>query len=156
MTNRCSIPGCRGEVEIVYLGHGVCQPHWDRFTAEDQPAGALAKALGIPVAMTATREEPMGAEETKEAAAKSKKPKTARKAKAAKAPKAPRPKKERTEPVPDRVFAIRVTTPELEAIHKAAGPRNASHFVRRIVAAFAAENVDDFKTVIAEARKLRE
>ncbi len=56
---------------------------------------------------------------------------------------------------PQRVFAIRVTDKELTAIHKAAGPRNATRFVRAVAAAFANEDESAFRTVLKEARKLR-
>lgn len=54
------------------------------------------------------------------------------KTKKTKTAKAPKPKKERPpkEEQPKRVFAIRVTDQELEAIHNAAGPRNATRFIR--------------------------
>ena len=38
---------------------------------------------------------------------------------------------------PNRVFAMRVTDAELAAIHAAAGPRNATRFVRAVATAFA-------------------
>ena len=144
MTDRCSVPGCRGEVEIVYLGHNVCSNHWNRFSSEHQPAGGLAKALGIPVADATKTEVDMS--ETK---------KTETKLKKAKAPKEPKAKREKVPNDATRVFAIRVTDAELEAIHKAAGPRNATRFVRAVAAAFAAEDESAFRAVLREARELR-
>jgi outer membrane biosynthesis protein TonB len=76
------------------------------------------------------------------------------KVKAAKAPKEKKPKKE-TGPKPNRTFAIRITDDELAAIHKAAGPRNATRLVRAVVAAFAAEDEGAFKTIVKEAREAR-
>ncbi len=55
----------------------------------------------------------------------------------------------------NRVFAIRVTDAELAAIHKAAGPRNATRFVRAIAAAFAAGDEKAFRVVVTEARAAR-
>ncbi len=55
----------------------------------------------------------------------------------------------------NRVFAIRVTDAELAAIHKAAGPRNATRFVRAVAAAFAAEDEAAFRAVVTEARQAR-
>ncbi len=55
----------------------------------------------------------------------------------------------------NRVFAIRVTDAELAAIHKAAGPRNATRFVRAIAAAFAAGDEKAFRAVLKEARETR-
>ena len=103
-----------------------------------------------------TTTEPM--EETtvsKKKPAKSKASKAT--AKPAKVTKQRKSKKERKpkEPAPNRVFAIRVTDAELEAIHRASGPRNATRFVRSVAAAFAAEDPAAFKAVLEEARKLR-
>ena len=56
---------------------------------------------------------------------------------------------------PSRVFAIRVTDKELAAIHKAAGPRNATRFVRAVAAAFAGNDTKAFQAVLAEAKRAR-
>lgn len=56
---------------------------------------------------------------------------------------------------PGRVFAIRVTDEELAAIHKAAGPRNATRFVRAVAAAFAGDDTKAFQAVLAEAKQAR-
>ena len=53
------------------------------------------------------------------------------------------------------VFAIRLTQAERDEIHVAAGPRNATHFVRTVAAAFANEDVKAFQAVLKEARELR-
>ena len=98
------------------------------------------------------------AEETTVATkSKSKKKGATAKATKFKAARQPKPKKERAAKgtKPERVFAFRCTTPELEAIHRTAGPRNASSFIRRVAAAFARESVEEFKATIAEARKQR-
>ena len=50
------------------------------------------------------------------------------------------------------VFAFRLTEAERTAIHKTAGPANASRFVRRVAVAFANEDESAFKAVLAEAR----
>ena len=63
--------------------------------------------------------------------------------------------KKETGPKPNRVFAIRVTDAELAAIHNAAGPRNATRFVRAVAAAFAAEDEAAFRAVVKEARQAR-
>jgi len=72
-------------------------------------------------------------------------------ARAKKAGGASKPKAEK----PSRVFAIRLTTKELEAIHKAAGPRNASRFMRAVGRAFAAGDESAFRAVVKEAREAR-
>ncbi len=53
------------------------------------------------------------------------------------------------------VFAFRLTEAERTAIHKTAGPRNATQFVRRVATAFAKEDESAFKAVLKEARELR-
>ena len=53
------------------------------------------------------------------------------------------------------VFAIRLTKAERDKIHATAGPRNATHFVRTVAAAFANEDEGAFKASLKEARKLR-
>jgi len=55
----------------------------------------------------------------------------------------------------NRVFAIRVTDAELAAIHKAAGPRNATRFIRATAAAFASGDEKAFRAVVTEARAAR-
>ena len=50
------------------------------------------------------------------------------------------------------VFAFRLTKAERAAIHKTAGPANASRFIRRVAVAFANEDESAFKAVLAEAR----
>ena len=79
------------------------------------------------------------------------KAKSAPAVKAKKASTKPKPKVEK----PNRVFAIRVTDAELAAIHKAAGPRNATRFIRAVAAAFAAEDDGAFRAVVKEARAAR-
>ena len=56
---------------------------------------------------------------------------------------------------PNRVFAIRVTDDELAAIHEAAGPRNATRFIRATAAAFAGDDTKAFQAVLAEAKQAR-
>jgi hypothetical protein len=171
VTDGCAIPGGRGEVDLIYLGHSVCSHHWNEL-ADDDSFSRLRMVLGIEPDRSTALEEPM--EETttaetttepKEETTVSKKKATKSKAAAPKVAKAPKPrvakqskpKKEKApeEPVPNRVFAIRVTDAELEAIHKASGPRNATRFVRAVAAAFASEDHAAFRAVIEEARKLR-
>ena len=69
--------------------------------------------------------------------------------------KAAKPKKERPPKEDLVVFAFRLTEAERTAIHKTAGPRNATQFVRRIAAAFAKEDEGAFKAVLKEARERR-
>ena len=53
------------------------------------------------------------------------------------------------------VFAIRLTQAERDKIHAMAGPRNATHFIRTVSAAFANEDVKAFQAALKEARELR-
>ena len=73
-------------------------------------------------------------------------------AKPAKATKAPKTSKAKATDKPNRVFAIRVTDEELAAIHKTAGPRNATRFIRAVAAAFANQDEAAFRAVLKEAR----
>ena len=163
MAERCAVPGCGAKADLVYLDHGICVRCWNRLTAEDQPADALARVLGIPVAgatetegdmsETTVAAEPAAEKETVMASKKSAKPKAATNVK--KAAKAPKPTREKKPKDATRVFAMRVTDAELAAIHKAAGPRNATRFIRAVAAAFAAEDEAAFRTVVKEAKEVR-
>jgi hypothetical protein len=97
------------------------------------------------------------ATETK--ATKGKPPKKTGKAKAAtpktKTPKASKPKKERAPKEDLMTFAFRMTKAESIALHKAAGPANASRTMRALAAAFVAEDRAVFETVVEDARQLR-
>jgi hypothetical protein len=53
------------------------------------------------------------------------------------------------------VFAFRLTQAERDAIHKTAGPRNATQFVRRVAVAFANEDEKAFREVVKEAAEAR-
>ena len=177
MTDRCAVPGCRGEVALVYLDRGICDSHWMELNAGDASRERLRMALGLDVmtppamevdmseientaAENAATEEAMPKAKTEKAPKKTRAAKAAKPAKAKKAAKAvkqPKAKKEKEPkgPVPNRVFAIRVTDDELAAIHKAAGPRNATRFIRSVAAAFASEDDAAFRAVLKEARELR-
>jgi len=88
---------------------------------------------------------------------KTKAPKPAKAAKPARQPKPAKPKKEKAPkgPKPDRTFAIRITSEELAAIHKAAGPRNATRVIRSVVAAFSQGDTKAFARVLEEAAQAR-
>ena len=171
--DRCTVPRCRAEAEVIYLDRGVCMTHWNRYTAEDAPPDKLRMVLGLepdastaleetmpettPAAETAAKEEAMVTTKSKTESKGPKKAPTAKATKAkpakkAKAPKEPKPQAEKL----GRVFAIRVTDDELAAIHRASGPRNATRFIRQVAAAFAAEDDAAFKEVVKEAREARQ
>jgi len=181
MSARCSIDGCRAAAGIDYLGRGVCTDHWNQLNADDAPPDALRMALGITAAETATEETMDTTETPTTETTATPKPAGKRKAKgtpaaqgarAAKADDAKRARakggtaarltkenQERRRVKKDaaahRVFAIRVTDAELAAIHKAAGPRNATRMIRAVTAAFAARDEAAFRAVLEEARKAR-
>ena len=53
------------------------------------------------------------------------------------------------------VFAIRLTEAERDAIHKAAGPRRATRFVRSLAVAAARSDMKGIQRVLREAREAR-
>lgn len=155
--SRCIVAGCRrrGEIEIVHLDRCICRTHWMRVIAEDQPAEALARAFGISVANATTMENDMSKPKKNGAA----KVKATKKVKVAKEPKVkaasePKSKKEKG-PKPERTFAIRISTQELDAIHRASGARNAARFVRALTVAFVKEDESAFRSLVKDAREAR-
>jgi hypothetical protein len=77
-------------------------------------------------------------------------------AKASKTKKAePKPKREKPPKEELVVFALRMTEPERVALHKAAGPANASRVMRAVAGAFVAEDRVVFERIVEDARKLR-
>ncbi|MGH9869200.1 MAG: hypothetical protein ACREAA_13690 [Candidatus Polarisedimenticolia bacterium] len=46
--DRCEVPRCRDEASIIYLGRGVCEEHWNKYTADDAPEDGLRVVLGLP------------------------------------------------------------------------------------------------------------
>ena len=68
---------------------------------------------------------------------------------------APTPKKERAPKEDLMTFAFRMTKAESVALHKAAGPANASRTMRGLAAAFVIEDRAAFESVVEDARKLR-
>ena len=53
------------------------------------------------------------------------------------------------------VFAIRVTQAERDGIHKAAGPRRATQFVRALSVAASRNDIKGIQRVLKEAREAR-
>src|SRR5262249_35828536 len=53
------------------------------------------------------------------------------------------------------VFAIRLTEPERQAIHEAAGPARATRFIRAVAIAAAHGDVEAFKRALKEAEEVR-
>ena len=135
MTDRCEIRRCRAGSTITCLGHGVCDRHWNRFTAEEQPSDALRIALGI-----AAEAEPATEDRTMEPEKSTKKSKTAK------------PKKEKTTKEPLVVFAFRLTEADRDLIHKAAGPAGASRFVLAAALAAARHSQGAFDGLVEQAK----
>jgi len=167
VTDRCTVPRCRRDVEIVYLGRAMCWHHWDELAAEEpaameEPMESMNETVSEnstetkPAAQSAEEEETaMPPKKTAKKKIDAKPSKKAHTSKAAKLAKAPKAKKE-TGPKPSRTFAIRITDAELAAIHRAAGPRNATRFIRQVAAAFANGDEGAFKAVVKEAREARQ
>jgi hypothetical protein len=78
----------------------------------------------------------------------------------AKSAAAAKPAKEKREPKAKEeglvVFAIRLSEPERDAIHEAAGPARATRFIRAVAIAAAHADVDAFKQALREAEQARE
>ena len=72
-----------------------------------------------------------------------------------KTPKAAKPKKEKAPKEDLMTFAFRMTKAESVALHRAAGPANASRTMRALAAAFVIEDRAAFESIIEDARKLR-
>jgi hypothetical protein len=147
VNDRCEIAGCRAEADLSYLDHGICSTHWSEFSADDAPPDALRMALGIEAEAPTAMEVPMAETKTK-ATTKSKA--TEKKSKAPKSERAPKDSEA------TKVFAFRLTPAESAAIHKTAGPRNATRMVRAIAVAFASEDEGAFKAILKEAREARQ
>ena len=88
---------------------------------------------------------------TTKKAAKATEANLAKRPKLAKEPKKERPPKEEL-----IVFALRLREEERLKIHTTAGPRNASQFARRVLVAFANEDVSAFKAVLDDAKAARQ
>ena len=70
-------------------------------------------------------------------------------------PRAAKPKREKAPRQELCVFAIRLTSAERDAIHAAAGPRNATRFVRQVAVAFSNGDEASFRAALKDARELR-
>ena len=127
MPDRCEIPRCRAEADVIYLGHGVCSSCWNRFTANDAPPDALRMVLGIE-AEPEPKEMDMSKKKTEKSA-------ELKPAKAAKEKKALREKIDRTG---YRTIALRVSPQDFSRIHagaKKAGETLTAFMYRNISAA---------------------
>jgi hypothetical protein len=154
--DRCGIPRCRDEASIVYLGHGVCERHWNKLAAEDAPPDALRMALGVEGGHRAAVEgramddgKKAGKSEQTEVPAKGK-ARTKKAAPAKATAKAEAPAKTKREPIEDAcVFAFRLSVADRTRIHDAAGPAKATKFVRGAALAAASGDLEAFKALVA-------
>jgi len=127
MSDHCSIPQCRNEADVIYLGHCLCSTCWNRFTANDAPPDALRMVLGIE---RERRDNEMHTSQKKTEKSAELKP-----AKAAKEKKALREKIDRTG---YRTIALRVSPQDFSRIHagaKKAGETLTAFMYRNISAA---------------------
>ena len=157
--DRCAIPRCRDEASIVYLGRGICERHWNKYSADDVPDGQLRVVLGLPrvqdaavdgggAAMDDGQKTSKG--EQAEAAPAKVKARTKKAAPAKATAKASADKKSAREQIEDAcVFAFRLSVADRTRIHEAAGPAKATKFVRGAALAAATGDLDAFKALVA-------
>jgi len=126
-------------VEPIDIRHATFETADGRAVEFDAPAGRMTVSPYSEV----QRVDPA------EVDAMAKKSKTEKKSKAPKAERAPK------DPEATKVFAFRLTPAESAAIHKTAGPRNASQFARAVLLAAANEDEGAFKSALTDAKKLR-
>ncbi len=121
-------------------------------TTNPNPTEGSAPEATHTAAAAAKKEQPMKSTRTvKRTAAKAG---TAQKP-ASKPPKATSAKKVPGDKASLRTLAIRVSTADLERVHRAAGPRNMSQFVTSIVLAGAAGDEAAFRSALKAAREAR-
>lgn len=70
-------------------------------------------------------------------------------------PKAAKPRREKGPKEDLMTFAFRMAKTESAALHKAAGPANASRVMRALASAFVAEDRALFESIVEDAKKLR-
>jgi hypothetical protein len=146
---QCEIATCQAGAAITYLGHGVCEGHWNELTAEEAPPDALRKALGIEVPAVLPTEEIMTIPTTGKRSGK-----RSKRNKAPSPEKAPKVKlkKEKAPQKTQVVFAFRLSEGERNRIHEAAGPGKATRFVRAAALAAATGDSKVFNELIAQAQ----
>ena len=148
---QCEVGSCRAEASVTYLGHGVCEAHWNELTTHGAPPDALRNALGIEVPAVLPMEETMKIPTTskKRSGKRTGGPKPAPKTGTRRETKT---KKEMSPAEPQVVFAFRLSEQDRDRIHAASGPGGATQFVR--ASALAAANGDSaaFETLVAQAK----
>jgi hypothetical protein len=157
--DRCGIPRCRDEASIVYLGRGLCERHWNEYTADDVPDGQLRVVLSLPPVQDAAvdggratmdGQKTAKSEQTEAAPAKGKaRTKKAAPVKATAKAEAPAKVKEPKEPVEHVVFALRVPLTTRTRLHEVAGSGKASRFMLGAMNAAIEGDVEGFRKLIA-------
>ena len=147
---RCQIGTCHAAPAITYLGHGVCDEHWNQLNMEEAAPDALRKALGIEVPAVLPMEETMTIPTTgKRSGKRSKDSKAPSKEKNQKAT---RSRKEKSPAEPQVVFAFRLSEADRDRIHEAAGPGKATQFVRAAALAAATGDRTAFDGLVVQAK----
>ena len=82
-------------------------------------------------------------------------PQRVKKAAVPKPAKGAQPRREKAPKEDLMVFAFRMPKAESVALHKSAGPANASRVMRALAGAFVAEDRAQFESIVEDARKLR-
>jgi hypothetical protein len=157
--DRCALPRCRDEASIVYLGRGMCEMHWNKYTADDVPVGQLRMVLGLPLVPDAAVDggrtamddgQKTSKGEQAEAAPAKRKVRTKKASPVKMAARAESPAKNKREPIEDAVvFAFRLSAADRTRIHEAAGPAKATKFVRGAALAAAMGDLEAFKALVA-------
>ena len=157
--DRCEIPKCRTWVSVMYLGHGVCERHWNQLTADKAKPDALRMALRIETMPVTAMEEAMDGttKTTKPEApaepAPTKKTKAPKKAAATRTPNPKHESKTREEFNGEVVvFAFRLGAKDRDRIHSASGPAGATKFVRSAALAAATGDAKTFEALVAQAK----
>jgi hypothetical protein len=133
----------------VGTGSATVEPV-DQRHATFETADGMAVAFDAPAGrMTISPTSEVQRVDPAEVEAMAKKKTTEKKAKSVTAERTPK------DPEATKVFAFRLTPTESAAIHKTAGPRNATRFMRQVAAAFATEDEAAFHEAIKAARDAR-
>jgi len=147
---RCEVGDCSRGAAITYLGHGICETHWDQFTTEEAQPETLRMALGIEAPTALPMEEIMTVPK-----AGTRRGKRSGNQQAAVKPKAIRPARASKKAGSDEaqvVFAFRLALADRDRIHQAAGPGGATQFVRSAALAAASADTRAFEELVEKAK----
>jgi len=147
---RCEVGACQAGARITYLGHGICEKHWDRFTEEEASPEALRMALGVEAPTVLPMEEIMVV--PKAGSRRGKRSGSQKAATKLKPAKPRRSGKDSTSGEEQVVFAFRLSRADRDRIHGAAGPAGATQFVRSAALAAATGDNNAFDTLVTQAK----